>query len=296
MKSFYSSAVDSLEEIRTVDASGVVVPLVPSRAAARGRIATYDAPSAAPRVEDIRLESVPEFIETLSSRVYDIARAQGGTIPFTVIREIAENLIHADFNEPVVSVLDSGQTIRFADQGPGIADKDKALLPGFTTANREMKRFIRGVGSGLPLVREFLLNSGGSLVVEDNLCRGSVVTIVAGHLERPAPRRELPAPPPDPTVFEVSHSVEHESLLDPDISAPVAGPRLSTRQKHVLALVLESGLAGPSLVAKELGVGVSTAYRDLALLEDAGLIISDSGKRTLTQRGLSYLGSLSDQT
>jgi predicted DNA-binding transcriptional regulator YafY len=57
--------------------------------------------------------------------------------------------------------------------------------------------------------------------------------------------------------------------------------------------VLESGLAGPSLVAKELGVGVSTAYRDLASLEEAGLIVSEAGKRTLTPEGLSYLGSLS---
>ena len=42
------------------------------------------------------------------------------------------------------------------------------------------------------------------------------------------------------------------------------------RQQQVLALVLESGLAGPSLVSEELGVGISTAYRDLAMLEEAG--------------------------
>ena len=73
---------------------------------------------------------------------------------------------------------------------------------------------------------------------------------------------------------------------------PRAEHRLTTRQKHVLALVLESGLAGPSLVAKELGVGLSTAYRDLASLEEAGLITADAGKRTLTAAGLSYLGDL----
>ena len=49
---------------------------------------------------------------------------------------------------------------------------------------------------------------------------------------------------------------------------------------------MESGSAGPSLVAKELGCGVSTAYRDLASLEELGLICSDGGKRTLTDQGL----------
>jgi len=60
----------------------------------------------------------------------------------------------------------------------------------------------------------------------------------------------------------------------------------------VLALVLESGSAGPSLVAKELSVGLSTAYRDLAFLEEVGLIISDSGKRTVTEQGLLFLDEL----
>ncbi len=52
---------------------------------------------------------------------------------------------------------------------------------------------------------------------------------------------------------------------------------------------METGLVGPSMVAKELGVGVSTAYRDLASLEDANLIEADGGKRTLTEKGLHYI-------
>ena len=72
--------------------------------------------------------------------------------------------------------------------------------------------------------------------------------------------------------------------------------QVNARQKQVLALVLESGLAGPSLVAKELGVGVSTAYRDLASLEELGLITSDGGKRTLTDDGLRFLGDLTNRS
>jgi len=52
---------------------------------------------------------------------------------------------------------------------------------------------------------------------------------------------------------------------------------------------MESGSAGPSLVAADLGVALSTAYRDLATLEDQGLILADSGKRRLTDEGLAYL-------
>jgi DeoR/GlpR family transcriptional regulator of sugar metabolism len=67
---------------------------------------------------------------------------------------------------------------------------------------------------------------------------------------------------------------------------------LTTRQKQVLALVMESGSAGPSLVSRELGVGISTAYRDLASLEEIGLIVADGGKRKLTPEGMSFLDGL----
>ncbi len=46
--------------------------------------------------------------------------------------------------------MDKGNTIRFADQGPGIAHKDLVQEPGFSSATEPMKRYIRGVGSGLP--------------------------------------------------------------------------------------------------------------------------------------------------
>ncbi len=69
-------------------------------------------------------------------------------------------------------------------------------------------------------------------------------------------------------------------------------PRLTTRQTQVLALVLESGSAGPSLVAKELSVGLSTAYRDLAFLEELNLIEAEGGKRTVTEQGLTFLDEL----
>ena len=234
---------------------------------ATARIAVYDDLSAAPRVEDIDGASASDFIERLAVRVYEIAGERGGAIPYTVVREVVENLIHARFAEVVVSVLDGGRTIRFSDHGPGIDDKERSFAPGFSTATGDMKAVIRGVGSGLPIVKEYLSFAGGYVTVEDNLGAGTVVTL---RLETPAaPEEELPE----------------------TADAPL--PVLTTRHKRVLSLAMELGAVGPSAIARELGVALSTAYRDLAHLEALGLMASDrAGKRTLTETGVSSLDAL----
>jgi hypothetical protein len=184
-----------------------------------------------------------------------------------VIREVVENLIHAGFDEVVISVLDEGRTIRFADQGPGIHDKSRVFLPGFTTATEDMKGVIRGVGSGLPIVKESLTFSGGTIDIDDNLGSGTVVTL------RMNPAPIAPAP-------EVSRD-DYEP------------PPLSLRQKQVLSLALELGSIGPTVVSRELGVGLSTAYRDLEQLTGYGLISADdAGKRTVTDQGVQCLDAL----
>jgi Mn-dependent DtxR family transcriptional regulator len=61
----------------------------------------------------------------------------------------------------------------------------------------------------------------------------------------------------------------------------------------VLSLVMELGSVGPSAVSKELRVALSTAYRDLAFLEDVGLIDTDgAGKRALTEDGVAFLDDM----
>lgn len=263
----------------------------------RARVAVYDAPGAAPRVVDIQPADIGSYIEAIASAVYSLAKEQGGSLPYSVIREVTENLIHADFAEPVISVLDAGNTIRFTDSGPGIRDKEKALLPGFTTATGDMKAFIRGVGSGLPLVKDYLSFSGGSIVVEDNLDTGTVVTVRA---RRQAAQQQTPAYRSadsvslNPPLVPACHEEPPLSgvVADTGQTASSSAPFLSTRQKQVLALVMESGSVGPSLVSKELKIGISTAYRDLASLEELGLIEADGGKRSLTASGLTYLDNL----
>ena len=126
---------------------------------------------------------------------YEQSKLAGGKSPYSRILEVVENFIHAQFREIVVSILDDGNTIRFTDQGPGIANKEKAQMPGFTTATEPMKDYIHGVGSGLPIVKDYFDEHGGTIVIEDNLVSGAVVTISLVPKPTAVPKRE-PAPLP----------------------------------------------------------------------------------------------------
>lgn len=271
MKSYYDSPEYSNV---TEGAAPVYTPRVAAMPPSPALIAVYDSLTAPPRVEQVQGESARDLIETLAARTYQLSHEQGGDIPFMVIREVVENFIHAGFDEVVVSILDKGTTIRCADQGPGISDKEHAFLPGFTTATLDMKRVIKGVGSGLPVARECLTFSGGTIEVEDNLGSGTVVTL----------RMTPVTPVPEPPLLEEPAEVFIEEY---------APPTLTLRQKQVLSLVMELGPVGPSAVSRELGVGLSTAYRDLEQLTGMELISTDdAGKRVLTDQGVRCLDAL----
>ncbi len=230
------------------------------------RIAVYDTLTSPPRVVSVEERDVPGLIAALAEKTYHSCREQGGNVPFTVINELIENLIHAYFCDVVITILDGGRVVRISDHGPGVDDKERAFLPGFTTANTEQRRFIRGVGSGLPIARESLGFLRGAITVEDNLGGGAVVTI------------NMPQQP----ALEVA----------PPAAAPAA-PKLTTRQKKILVLLMELNVAGPSALAKELAVAPATAYRELHLLEEMGLVHSrGDGKRSLTVEGMGLLESL----
>ena len=120
---------------------------------------------------------------------------------------------------------------------------------------------MRGVGSGLPIARESLQFLRGVLTVDDNLGGGAVFTIKLPH---GAPAQ--PAAPAPPSV------------------------KLTTRQTKVLVLLMELGNAGPTAIARELGIAPATAFRELGLLENMGLIHSlGDGKRALREEGLRLL-------
>ncbi|WP_130811501.1 ATP-binding protein [Olsenella sp. Marseille-P4559] len=179
------------------------------------RVAIYDDAAAAPRVVIIEPTDVRSYLEEITATVNRLAHEQGGQIPFTVIREIVENFIHAYFIAPTITILDGGNTLRFSDQGPGIREKDLAMEYGTTSATEEMKRYIRGVGSGLPYVQQYMSDKGGSLTIEDNISGGTIVTIST----RPREDAERCAAPGKPaaqapqTYGQVPHTASQPQVI-----------------------------------------------------------------------------------
>lgn len=186
--------------------------LTPTYAA---RIAVVDTPYAQPRVVVINPCNTREYLEEITATVAKLASEQGSSIPFMVIREIVENFIHAYFVEPTISILNHGNTIRFADQGPGIKEKEKAFAFGTTSATQDMKKFIRGVGSGLPYVRAYMEQTHGSIVVEDNIAGGTIVTLNA-HTNEDTNGKEnqsnaqVAAPQPQPQQVQQVQQVHQQ--------------------------------------------------------------------------------------
>jgi hypothetical protein len=240
----------------------------------RARIAIYDDLLSSPRVIDVNPAPVIDFIEGIASNTHEFAQKMGGSIPYTVIREIAENFIHANFRECTISILDKGNTIKFSDQGPGIEKKRLVQQPGISSATAEMKRFIKGVGSGFPIVKEYLEFRHGYLTIDDNAKEGSVITISI-HQENPYSNR----------AFIDTRGIPEEK--------PVEIPReenLDTRSLTTLRLLYEKGELGPNDFIEPLGVSAPTAHRILVGLNKKGLIESTPNrKRILSSAGFAFL-------
>lgn len=254
-----------------------------------GLIVLYDDLLSAPRIVKVDPSPTSEFIEQLASKTYDLSHQMGGVVPYTIIREVAENFIHAAFEEVVISVLDHGNTIRFSDQGPGIAEKTKARRPGFTSATKPMKRYIRGVGSGFPIVDEFLGVTHGTLSIDDNLDHGAVITI------------SMQKPGDESRVFTASESsqpsVETPQGIDDDADAQAETfdlSRLSERERRVIALLSADGPLGVSAISSSGAIPLSSTHVLLKKLEDQGLVQTNPAqkKRALTPQGEAVAASL----
>jgi hypothetical protein len=211
-----------------------------------------------------------KFTRFVSERVGEA----GGQVPEESIREVVQNLIHAGYSGVVISILDGGNVVRVSDKGPGVENKSRAMEFGFSGASPEILREIRGVGAGLGIARAAAEKVGGKITIEDNIGGGTVVTIsVAGEA---------------PAAEESKASEKASEEPSPQRRYPDGVPQMniSERQQKVLITVLECGEVGPSTVADRLEISVSTAYRDLSVLEEHGLVQADeSGKRLISPLG-----------
>lgn len=239
------------------------------------RVAIYDDLLSSPRVIDIQPSETREFIGDLASTVYKEAKDEGGTIPYSIILQVTENFIHARFTEMIVSILDDGNTIRFTDQGPGIQDKESAQLPGYSSATHEMKKYIHGVGSGLPIVKEYLETKQGTIQIEDNLVTGAVITISLVHeKENEVDHTEgLPSSHKEPTP----------------LNAEVLIPMLSKRAKEFLPLFKTQSIWGVKDLYTITNIPSGSMYNELKKLRDLGIVTQIGKKYTLTPLGESLL-------
>lgn len=249
------------------------------------RVAFYDDLKSAPRVTEVAPDETAQYIETLTNIIYEQAKLAGGTISYTVIREVTENFIHAYFREVIVSILDGGNTIRFADQGPGIGEAEKAQLPGFTSAIEPMKHYIRGVGSGLPIVKDYLDATDGTITIEDNIANGAVVTI----------SKALPHEPEQSAPVVPSYTAEtrarYRDFEQTQINMALAP--LSARERTMLAILYTEGPLGVTAIAQLSDAPASSTHVISKKLEEAGLIETIAGKkRALTPLGHSCAEAL----
>ena len=259
------------------------------------RIAVYDNFTSIPRIIDLTHDNIADFITSTTEKIYKVSHDQGGKIPYMIIREIVENLIHADFSEVIITIINNGNQIIISDQGPGITDKEKAFLPGFTSATQEMKKYIRGVGSGLPVAKESISFSGGSINIKDNLKKGTVVILNIetdknnipdfNELNTVKENTPLKAALPAKDSFN-----ENKQAGAYDIPFDLSSIKLTIRQIKIMYIILELEEAGPSTISKELGFSLSTSFRELAFLEKEGLLKTfTSGKKRISKKGFKYL-------
>jgi DNA-binding transcriptional ArsR family regulator len=232
------------------------------------RIAVYSG-GGTPEITEISASDPGSATRKFTRFVSEKVREAGGRVPEESIREVVENLIHAGYRGVVISVLDDGNVVRVSDKGPGVENKSRAMEFGFSGAAPGALGEIRGVGAGLGIARAAAEKVGGTLTIEDNIGGGTVATISVTADEAVTEEREVAAPPPQ-------------------IRYPDGVPRMniSERQQKALITVLECGEVGPSTVADRLEISVSTAYRDLSVLEEHGLVMADeSGKRLISPLG-----------
>lgn len=225
----------------------------PRRDVRRVRFAHYASCDEPPAVRDLAGDDAA-LIEELFALTAATSR-----LPALAVREIIENLVHADFEGACVSVDGGGGRVRVADCGPGIPDKARALEPGFSTACDHARAVVRGVGSGLPVASAVMCGAGGSLEIDDNLRGGTVVTLsLAGD--------------------------------DGDGAAPGG---IGEDARRLLALLVEVAPAHPDVLAAELGLSLGACGRELVLLEHRGLVERASdGRRSLSPAGTDLLTAL----
>ena len=121
-------------------------------------------------------------VESVASITYKLSRARGGAIPYTVIRELAENFIHARFDGALVLVSPDGNGIGFLDKGNGLSEGIDPHRTRASTADELTRKYIRGVGAGFAIVRDWADSDGGrDFWYDENMKHGFAAFIASSE-------------------------------------------------------------------------------------------------------------------
>lgn len=235
------------------------------------RIAVYDDFKSNPRTIDVEPEETRDFIGHLSSRIYELSHEKGSKIAFSVIKQVCENYIHAGFKEMVISIFPDGEEIRFSDQGPGIENVENALKPGFSTATQEMKKYIDGVGSGLPITKEYLSMTNGEILIENNLKHGCVITLKQNKDKKIK----------DEIFIPENSNVNYKNSIT-----------LNKRQTSILYLLQNGETFGNKQIAEELNLPQSSVHNELNKLQEIGFVEKVGTKRYISDSGKQFINNL----
>ena len=103
-------------------------------------------------------------------------------IPPEIIRKISiamyegeiNMVIHADGGEADVLVYEDRIVMILTDRGPGIADVEKAMQEGYSTAPDNVRSLGFGAGMGLPNMKRYT----DDMRIESTVGEGTVITMI----------------------------------------------------------------------------------------------------------------------
>lgn len=81
--------------------------------------------------------------------------------------------IHAGGGEAEVEISPDAVTMKLIDHGPGIADVEKAMQEGWSTAPEEVRNLGFGAGMGLPNMKKYT----DSLQIDTAVGKGTTITM-----------------------------------------------------------------------------------------------------------------------
>ena len=141
------------------------------------RIAVYPR-SGEPEVTEVAAANPGSATAKFTRLVMDEVRAAGGKVPEESVREVVENLVHADYRGVVISVLDGGNVVRVSDKGPGVQHKRPGDGVRLLRAPRRRRCARSGASArGLASPGAEAEKVGGTVTIEDNIGGGTVATI-----------------------------------------------------------------------------------------------------------------------